>query len=55
MTKDEIVSKHKEYLFNCVATYYKDPLVLDHGKGQYLYDVEGKQYLDFLGGIVTSA
>jgi 4-aminobutyrate aminotransferase-like enzyme len=53
MTKDEIVRKHKEYLFNCVATYYKDPLVLDHGKGQYLCDVEGKQYLDFLGGIVT--
>ena len=53
MTKDEIVRKHKEYLFNCVATYYKDPLVLDHGKGQYLYDLDGKQYLDFLGGIVT--
>ncbi len=53
MTKDEIVRKHKDYLFNCVATYYKDPLVLDHGKGQYLYDVDGKQYLDFLGGIVT--
>ncbi|MEJ2008101.1 MAG: aspartate aminotransferase family protein [Acidobacteriota bacterium] len=53
MTKDEIVRKHKDYLFNCVATYYKDPLVLDHGKGQYLYDLEGKQYLDFLGGIVT--
>jgi len=53
MTKDEIVRKHKEYLFNCVATYYKDPLVLDHGKGQYLCDVDGNQYLDFLGGIVT--
>jgi len=53
MTKDEIVSKHKDYLFNCVATYYKDPLVLDHGKGQHLFDVDGKQYLDFLGGIVT--
>jgi 4-aminobutyrate aminotransferase-like enzyme len=53
MTKEEIVRKHKDYLFNCVATYYKDPLVLDHGKGQYLCDVDGKQYLDFLGGIVT--
>ena len=53
MTKDEIVRKHKDYLFNCVATYYKDPLVLDHGKGQHLFDVDGKQYLDFLGGIVT--
>jgi 4-aminobutyrate aminotransferase-like enzyme len=53
MTKDEIVRKHKDYLFNCVATYYKDPLVLDHGRGQYLCDVDGKRYLDFLGGIVT--
>ncbi len=53
MTKDEIVRKHKDYLFNCVTTYYKDPLVIDHGKGQYLCDLEGKQYLDFLGGIVT--
>jgi 4-aminobutyrate aminotransferase-like enzyme len=53
MTKDEIVRKHKEYLFNCVTTYYKDPLVIDHAKGQYVCDVEGKQYLDFLGGIVT--
>jgi 4-aminobutyrate aminotransferase-like enzyme len=53
MTKDEIVRKHKDYLFNCVATYYKDPLVLDHGKGQHLFDVEGNKYLDFLGGIVT--
>lgn len=53
MTKDEIVRKHKEYLFNCVATYYKDPLVLDHGKGQYLCDVDGNRFLDFLGGIVT--
>ncbi|HET9179527.1 MAG TPA: aspartate aminotransferase family protein [Terriglobia bacterium] len=53
MTRDEIIRKHKEYLFNCVATYYKDPLVLDYGKGQYLCDVDGNRYLDFLGGIVT--
>lgn len=53
MTKDEIVRKHKEFLFNCVTTYYKDPLVIDHAKGQYVWDLDGKQYLDFLGGIVT--
>lgn len=53
MTKDEIIRKHKEYLFNCVTTYYKDPLVIDHAKGQYVCDLDGKQYLDFLGGIVT--
>jgi 4-aminobutyrate aminotransferase-like enzyme len=53
MTREEIVRKHKEYLFNCVTTYYKDPLVIDHAKGQYVCDLNGRQYLDFLGGIVT--
>lgn len=53
MTRDEIIKKHKQYLFNCVTTYYKDPLVIDHAKGQYVCDVNGRHYLDFLGGIVT--
>jgi 4-aminobutyrate aminotransferase len=53
MTRDEIVRKKSEYLFNCVTTYFKDPLVVDHAKNQYVWDLDGKQYLDFLGGIVT--
>jgi len=53
MTKDEILQKHQAHLWKCVTTYYKDPLVIDHAKGQYVYDLEGRQYLDFLGGIVT--
>jgi 4-aminobutyrate aminotransferase-like enzyme len=53
MTKDEIIQKHQQYIFKCITTYYKDPLVIDHAKGQYVYDLEGRQYLDFLGGIVT--
>jgi 4-aminobutyrate aminotransferase-like enzyme len=53
MTRDEIIRKHKEFLFNCVTTYYKDPVVIDHAKGQYVCDANGRQYLDFLGGIVT--
>ena len=53
MTKDEIIRKKQEYIFNCVTTYFKDPLVIDHAKGQYVWDLDGKQYLDFLGGIVT--
>ena len=53
MTKDEIIQKHQQYIFKCITTYFKDPLVIDHAKGQYVYDLEGRQYLDFLGGIVT--
>jgi 4-aminobutyrate aminotransferase-like enzyme len=53
MDKKEFYEKHKKYLVPCVATYYKDPLILDRGKGNYVFDTEGKQYLDFFGGIVT--
>jgi len=53
MTKDEIIRRKQEYVFNCVTTYFKEPMVIDHAQGQYVWDIEGRQYLDFLGGIVT--
>lgn len=53
MTKDEILLAQKEYLFPAVFTYYQQPLVIDHAKNQYVYDADGRQYLDFFGGIVT--
>jgi 4-aminobutyrate aminotransferase len=53
MTKQEIIQKHKQYLFPSVSNYYSDPLVTDHASMQYLWDVDGKKYLDFFGGIVT--
>lgn len=53
MTRDEVIKKHKQYLFPSVTLYYTDPLVTDHASMQYLWDVEGKKYLDFFGGIVT--
>src|SRR5262249_4690560 len=53
MTKDEILKKHKQYLFPSITTYYSDPLVTDHASMQHLWDVEGNKYLDFFGGIVT--
>ena len=36
-------------------TYNRYPVVLDHGEGVYLYDTEGKKYLDFGGGIAVNA
>lgn len=35
--------------------YNRYEIVLDHGDGVYLYDVEGKQYLDFGAGIAVNA
>jgi len=53
MEKMEIIEKHKKYLAPCVTHYYKEPLILDRGKGKYVYDIDGREYLDFFGGIVT--
>jgi 4-aminobutyrate aminotransferase-like enzyme len=50
---DEIVRKHKAFLWPSVANYYQCPLVVDHTSMQYLWDIEGRKYLDFFGGIVT--
>lgn len=36
-------------------TYNRFPVVFDHGKGVYLYDTDGKEYLDFAAGIAVSA
>jgi 4-aminobutyrate aminotransferase len=53
MEKKEIYEKHQKYLVPCVANYYKEPLILERGKGKYLYDMDGREYLDFFGGILT--
>ena len=53
MSKQDILRKHKEYLFPSQSVYFADPLVTDHASMQYLWDSEGKKYLDFFGGIVT--
>ncbi len=36
-------------------TYNRYQIVLDHGKGVYLYDKDGKEYLDFVSGIAVFA
>ena len=36
-------------------TYNRYQIVLDHGDGMYLYDINGKQYLDFCAGIAVFA
>jgi len=36
-----------------LAIYKRFPVAFDHGDGVYLYDVEGKKYLDFGAGIAV--
>ncbi|PYU09199.1 MAG: aspartate aminotransferase family protein [Acidobacteria bacterium] len=50
---DEIVARHKKYLWPSVTNYFQQPLVADRGEMQYLWDLDGNKYLDFFGGILT--
>jgi 4-aminobutyrate aminotransferase len=53
LTREEINRKQKEFIFPSVTNYFADPVPMDHASMQHVWDVEGKKYLDFFGGIVT--
>jgi 4-aminobutyrate aminotransferase-like enzyme len=53
LSREEINRKQKEFIWPSVTNYFADPVPMDHGLMQHVWDVEGKQYLDFFGGIVT--
>ena len=45
----EIEKLDNEYMIGC----YKKKVGFDKGKGSYIFDLEGKKYLDLVGGIAT--
>ncbi len=48
-----ILEKQAKFLFPCVFNYYSEPIAFARGSGLRLTDVEGREYLDFFGGILT--
>ncbi|XP_076922193.1 alanine--glyoxylate aminotransferase 2 homolog 2, mitochondrial-like [Bidens hawaiensis] len=52
-TAEEILKKRKEFLSPSMFYFYKKPLNIVHGKMQYLFDENGRRYLDGFGGIAT--
>eukprot|EP00731_Ephydatia_muelleri_P026137 Em0018g237a len=53
MTYEDTVKARKDHLVPGMVTYYKKPLLIDQGHMQWLFDYEGKRYLDLIAGIVT--
>lgn len=43
----------KNLLSPTTIPYYRQPLLITKGKFQYLWDAEGRKFLDMIGGIVT--
>ena len=48
----QIRGAEARYLMN---TYRRPPVVFTRGRGCHLYDSQGREYLDFLGGIAVNA
>ncbi|MBC8098374.1 MAG: aminotransferase class III-fold pyridoxal phosphate-dependent enzyme, partial [Armatimonadetes bacterium] len=49
-----ILERYKEVMFPAVVPMHGDhPIVVDHAKDQYVWDIDGTRYLDFFGGVLT--
>ena len=50
-TTKSIIDREHSFI---MQTYKRQDIVIDHGKGCYLYDSEGKRYLDLVGSLATA-
>lgn len=52
MKADELKTLEKEHI---MQTYQRFDIIFERGEGCYIYDKQGKKYLDFFGGVATCA
>jgi predicted acetylornithine/succinylornithine family transaminase len=52
MNASEVIAGEAQFI---VPTYVRPDLVFSHGQGAYLFDNEGRRYLDFTSGIAVTA
>jgi 4-aminobutyrate aminotransferase-like enzyme len=52
---DDVRAAHAELLFPSVRPYYREPLVLVEASGVDVVDADGRRYLDFFAGILTTS
>ena len=52
MKTTDVIAMANQYL---LSNYRRAPVAFSHGQGVWLYDLEGRRYLDFIGGIAVSA
>lgn len=52
LDRDAIIEAESEYI---LQTYVRPNIVLERGEGAYLFDTNGRRYLDFMSGIAVLA
>ena len=48
---DEVLEKKRKYIMPCLGHFYSEPPEFVRGEMQYLFDTEGKKYLDCYAGV----
>jgi 4-aminobutyrate aminotransferase len=49
-----LLDRHRAVMPSWLALYYREPIALVRGEGRRVWDAEGRAYLDFFGGILTT-
>src|SRR4051812_20009668 len=55
IVRNDVASVQALFQKNVVPSYGRFDIALSHGSGSYLFDVTGRRYLDFGGGIAVTA
>ncbi|WP_461007576.1 aspartate aminotransferase family protein [Streptomyces capparidis] len=51
---ERLLKRHRAVMPDWQALYYERPIEITHGEGRRVWDAEGRRYLDFFGGILTT-
>ncbi|GAA1834137.1 aspartate aminotransferase family protein [Luedemannella flava] len=54
MTSDDLLARHRAVMPSWMPIYYEEPLELVSGKGRRVTGADGREYLDFFGGVLTN-
>ena len=51
----DVWAEQRRVLFDCVTPFYEEPLVLSSGRGSWVTDADGREFLDIFAGILTTS
>jgi 4-aminobutyrate aminotransferase len=52
---EQVKAAQRDYLFPCETRLYEEPLLLVSGRGVWVTDAEGSEFLDLFAGILTTS
>ena len=53
-TNASLLERYRSIMAPYLNPLYKSPISIDRGEGSYVWDIEGNEYLDFFGGVLTT-